>query len=126
MERWNKAFDSGDAGPIADDYTGDAEWINAFGRVRRGGPAIAAHLQEGFRRGLWAAAAWTSSPPEIRFVRPDVAVQHDLRVTRGQRTPTGGAYPERRTHHQRVLSKDGGRWRVVAHLTSDENARDWP
>jgi uncharacterized protein (TIGR02246 family) len=121
VDRWAQAFATGDARRLSDDYTQDAQWTNAFGRARRGGTAIAAVLQEGFGRGLWSAADWLSSPPEIRFVRPDVAVEHDLRVTRGQRTPGGAMYPERRSHHQRVLTKDGGRWRIVAHLISDEN-----
>ena len=122
VERWTQAFAAGDAGPITADYADDAEWINAFGRARLGGPAISAFLQELFRQGLWAMATFTASPPEIRFVRPDVAVEHDLMVIRSQRTPTGAEYPERRTHTQRVLTKDGGRWHVVAHLISDENA----
>ena len=123
VERWSRAFPAGDAGLLADDYADDAEWINAFGVPRRGGAAIAAFLQEGFGRGIWAAATFTASPPEIRFLRPDVAVEHDLQGIRGQRTPGGAEHPERRTHHQRVLTKDGGRWRVRAHLISDENAR---
>ena len=123
VERWTRAFPAGDVGPIAADYADDAEWINAFGVARRGGPAIAAFLQELVGRGIWAAATFTAAAPEIRFLRPDVAVEHDLQGVRGQRTPGGAAYPERRAHHQRVLTKDGGRWRVRAHLISDENAR---
>jgi uncharacterized protein (TIGR02246 family) len=122
-DRWHRAFAAGDAGLFVDDYVDDATYVNAFGRVCRGGPAIATFLQEVFDRGDFAAATWTASPTEIRFVRPDVAVAHDLGVTRGQRTPGGAEHPERRTHHQRVLAKDSGRWRVVAHLISDENAR---
>jgi uncharacterized protein (TIGR02246 family) len=122
VERWTQAFAAGDAGLFADDYAADADYLNAFGRACRGGPAIAAFLQPVFDRGAFAAATWTAAPPEIRFVRPDVAVEHDLRVTRGQRTPARDEHPERRTHHQRVLAKDDGRWRVVAHLISDENA----
>jgi uncharacterized protein (TIGR02246 family) len=121
--RWRRAFTEGDAGLFVDDYADDAMYVNAFGRACRGGPAIAAFLQEVFDRGDFAAATVTASPPEIRFVRPDVAVAHDFGVTRGQRTTGGAEHPERRTHHQRVLAKDSGRWRVVAHLISDENAR---
>jgi uncharacterized protein (TIGR02246 family) len=120
VERWAGAFRAGDAGPLADDYADDAEWINAFGIARRGGPAIAAFLQELIGRATWAAATFTWSTPEVRFLRPDVAVAHDFVVIRGQRTPGGAEYPERRTHGQRVLTKDGGRWRVRAHLISDE------
>src|SRR5262245_23044855 len=98
VERFNRAFATGDAGPIADDYADDAEWINAFGVARRGGVAIAAVLQRLFDRGDFAAATLTPSPPGVRFVRPDVAVEHDLLVVRGQRTPSGADYPERRTH----------------------------
>jgi uncharacterized protein (TIGR02246 family) len=123
VERFHRAFVAGDAGPLAADYAADAEWINAFGVARRGGPAIAAFLQELIGQGRWATATFTAAPPEIRFLRPYVAVAHDFVVIRGQRTPGGAAYPERRTHQQRVLTKDGGRWRVRAHLISDENAR---
>jgi len=64
VERWTRAFPAGDAGPLADEYADDAEWINAFGVARRGGAAIAAFLQELFGRGIWAAATFTASPPE--------------------------------------------------------------
>jgi uncharacterized protein (TIGR02246 family) len=94
--RWRRAFTEGDAGLFVDDYADDAMYVNAFGRACRGGPAIAAFLQEVFDRGDFAAATVTASPPEIRFVRPDVAVAHDFGVTAasGRRgvpsTPSGG------------------------------------
>ncbi len=123
VHRWKRAFAEGEAGLFVDDYADDATYVNAYGRACRGGPAIAAFLQEVFNRGDFAAATSTASPPEICFVRPDVAVAHDFGITHGQRTPGGAEHPERRTHHQRVLAKDSGKWRVVAHLISDENAR---
>jgi uncharacterized protein (TIGR02246 family) len=92
--RWRRAFMEGDAGLFADDYADDAAYINAFGRTCRRGPAIVAFLQEVFDRGDFAAATVTASPPEIRFVRPDVAVAHDFGVTRGQRTPGGAEHPD--------------------------------
>ena len=54
VERWTQAFAAGDAGLFADDYADDADYLNAFGRACRGGPAIAAFLQEVFRRGAFA------------------------------------------------------------------------
>jgi uncharacterized protein (TIGR02246 family) len=123
VHRWRRAFAEGDASLFVDDYADDATYVNAYGRAYRGGPAIAAFLQEVFDRGTFAVANVTASPPEICFVRPDVAVAHDFGITHGQRTPAGTEHPERRTHHQRVLAKDSGQWRVVAHLISDENAQ---
>ena len=45
------------------------------------------------------------------------------RLSQMRSTAEAAEHPERRTHNQRVLVKDSGRWRVVAHLISDENPR---
>ena len=43
------AWGSGDASALASIYSEDAEWMNAFGQVRRGSGAIEAYLGDLFK-----------------------------------------------------------------------------
>src|SRR4051812_313186 len=63
----------------AANYAPKAIWINAFGTRRTGRDSIAAFL-----RGLYADSGYRESrlaredPPELLFIRPDVAVVHEF------------------------------------------------
>ena len=73
-----------------------------------------------FARGGFQTVQVRGSEPSIRFVRPDVAVVHSRSWFRGQRSPSGQEYPERRIHYLRVMTKEGGRWAVAAQIVMDE------
>ena len=57
----------------------------------------------------------------IRFVRPYVAVVHELYERVGQIDPTTGkVMPTRHGHVQYVLSKEDGKWLIQTCLVMDE------
>jgi hypothetical protein len=107
-------------------YAAGAVWINAFG-VRRTGPdSIVAFLG-----GLYADTGFRESrliheePPELIFVRPDVAIVHEFHAREGQRLANGTRI-DRRTHTTFVITKEGGRWLIQYQYIADERPRASP
>ena len=104
-------------------YAPDAVWINAFGRRIVGRDSIVAFL-----RGLYAEPGYAGSrivretPPELLFVRADVAAVHEFHEREGQRLADGSVIA-RRTHTTFVVSKEAGRWLIRYQHISDERAR---
>lgn len=107
-------------------YAPGAVWINAFG-VRRTGPdSIVAFLG-----GLYADTGFRESqviheaPPELIFVRPDVAIVHEFHAREGQRLANGNLI-DRRTHTTFVVTKEGDRWLIRYQYIADERPRASP
>ena len=104
-------------------YAPNAVWINAFGRRIVGRDSIVAFLG-----GLYAEPGYAGSrivretPPELLFVRPDVATVHEFHERKGQQLADGSVIT-RRTHTTFVVSKDAGRWLIRYQHISDERAR---
>ena len=104
-------------------YAPDAVWNNAFGRRRTGVDSIVAFLQ-----GLYADPGYEESrlvneaPPEVFFLRQDVAVVHEYHEREGQRLADGSVV-NRRVHTTFVVSKEAGRWLVRYQQISDERDR---
>jgi uncharacterized protein (TIGR02246 family) len=101
-------------------YAPDAVWINAFGVRRTGRDSIVAFLgglyaDSGFRESRLVRAA----PPEVLFIRPDVAVVHDFQESQGQRLRNGEVV-DRRVHTTFVMSKEQGRWLIRYQQIADE------
>ena len=107
-------------------YAPSAIWINAFGGRRSGRDSIVAFL-----RGLYADSGYRESrviredPPEIIFVRPDVALVHEFHEREGQRLADGTVIA-RRTHTTFVISKERGRWLIQYQYIGDERPRAAP
>lgn len=107
-------------------YAPNAIWINAFGVRRSGQDSIVAFLA-----GLYADTGFTESrmlreaPPELIFVRPDVAIVHEFHEREGQRLADGSVI-DRRTHTTFVISKEGGRWLIRYQYIADERPRSRP
>lgn len=107
----------------AANYAPRAIWLNAFGVRRVGKDSILSYL-----RGLYADPGFRESrsvreePPEVIFVRPDVAVVHDFREREGQRLADGTVIA-RRTHTTFVLAKDRGQWLIQYQHIADERPR---
>jgi uncharacterized protein (TIGR02246 family) len=105
-------------------YAPDAVWINAFGRRREGPDSIEAFLSL-----LYADSGYADSrlvrqeAPEVRFIRPDVAVVHEYHEREGQRLADGSVIPVRRVHTTFVLSKETDRWLVRYQFIGDERER---
>lgn len=104
-------------------YAPDAVWINAFGARRVGRDSIVAFL-----RGLYADPGFRESrliredPPEVLFVRPDVATVHEFQEREGQRLADGTVIA-RRIHTTFVMSKESGEWLIRYQQITDERPR---
>jgi uncharacterized protein (TIGR02246 family) len=124
IERRTEAMRAHDAHAERTVYGPDAVWINAFGRRRVGPDSIEAFLGR-----LYADPGYATSrmvreeAPEVRFIRPDVAVVHEYHEREGQRLANGSVIPTRRVHTTFVLSKESGRWLVRYQFIGDERER---
>jgi uncharacterized protein (TIGR02246 family) len=117
-----KAFGDRDAEPLLGVYSDDADWVNAFGTVKRGRDDIVEYLRglfadDNFNRGELAG------PPETSFkvLTPEVVlVSAHLQVT-GQGL-VGGATLDRDNFSLRALQRqDDGSWLVVSEMFQDAN-----
>ena len=104
-------------------YAPDAVWINAFGRRIMGRDSIVAFLTRLYAEPGYAGSRIVhETPPELLFVRPDVATVHEFHEREGQRLADGSVIA-RRTHTTFVVSKEAGRWLIRYQHISDERAR---
>jgi uncharacterized protein (TIGR02246 family) len=116
---WEEAWQRFDASVLTNDYAADADFMDAFGNRHKGSEAIVnamtrqlASPQVRQRQTTWKAAV-------VRFVRNDVAIVYQDYETVGQTTPTGEPVAKRDTRSVRMLTKDGGQWRIVTHYIMD-------
>jgi uncharacterized protein (TIGR02246 family) len=116
---WDKMWHGGDVREVTNDYTDDAEWMNAFGTYRKGGSAILSFFAPFGKMNRNT----TVTELRIRYVRPDVAAVWESYETVDQRTAGGAVYPPRKTHSLRILTKTDGRWLIISHLIMDEKER---
>jgi uncharacterized protein (TIGR02246 family) len=102
-------------------YADDADWVNAFGSVKTGGPQIVEYL-----RGLFADANFDAgqpvAPPESRLRRltDDVVIVSTHTKIGGQRLVGGGQIDLRDNFALHVLHRQpDGRWLIVSELFMD-------
>src|SRR5579884_545393 len=120
VDHWRQAWEHFDASVLRGDYAGDADWLNAFGVRKKGGPEIVAFVSQVVQRPNLHDRRTTWGEVHVRFVRPDVAVAYRDYQTAGHKLPDGRELPERRTHANWVLTKDGATWHITLHIISDE------
>jgi uncharacterized protein (TIGR02246 family) len=117
-----KAFDDRDAQPLQAVYSDDADWVNAFGTVKRGRDDIVDYLRglfgdDNFNRGELAG------PPETSFrvLTPEaVLVSAHLKV-KGQGVVGGGTL-DRDNFSLRALQRQAdGSWLIVSEMFQDAN-----
>jgi uncharacterized protein (TIGR02246 family) len=104
-------FRERDAEKLVGIYTSDADWVNAFGSVKKGGDEI-------FNAGTLKA------PPEtaIRVLTPDVVLVSAHLQVEGQKLVGGGEIELRDNHSLRVLHRQGdGSWLIVSEMYNDAN-----
>jgi uncharacterized protein (TIGR02246 family) len=105
-----KAFDGRDAKPLQAVYSDDADWVNAFGTVKRGRDEIVDYLtglfqDDNFNRGELAG------PPETSFrvLTPEVVL-------------VGGGTIDRDNFSLRALQRQhDGSWLIVSDMFQDAN-----
>jgi uncharacterized protein (TIGR02246 family) len=116
-------FQERDAEKLAGIYTSDADWVNAFGTVKKGGDEIVDYL-----RGLFADdnfnAGTLKAPPEtaLRVLTRDVILVSAHLQVEGQKLVGGGEIEARDNHSLRVLQRqDDGSWLIVSEMYNDAN-----
>jgi len=119
---WQEAWTKFDASVLAEDFTDDADWQNAFGVKHKGRTAILTFMTGMFKRPNVQGRRTTWDEPKIRFLRPDVAVAYRDYRTVGHKALDGTEMPQRNTHSTWVLTKDGGKWRIASQIISDDVA----
>ena len=116
------AFHTRDAEPLHAVYSDDADWVNAFGTVKRGRNEIVDYLRglfvdDNFNRGE------PDGPPETSFrvLTPDVVlVSAHLRI-KGQGLVGGGTL-DRDNFSLRALQRQAdGSWLIVSEMFQDAN-----
>lgn len=114
-------FVTRDADRLADVYAEDADWVNAFGSVKRGAAEIVEYL-----RGLFADANFDEgqlvAPPAstLRRLSDDIALVSTRLQLRGQGLVGGGAIELRDNHSLRVLQRQAdGAWRIISEMYMD-------
>lgn len=116
-------FRERDADNLVGVYSDDADWVNAFGTVKKGSDEIVAYL-----RGLFADdnfnAGKLKAPPTstIRVLTSDVVLVSAHLQVEGQKIVDGGVIEERDNFSLRVLQRQpDGRWLIVSEMYNDAN-----
>ena len=116
-------FRERDAEKLVGIYTADADWVNAFGSVKKGGDEIVEYL-----RGLFSSdnfnAGTLKAPPEtaIRVLTPEVVLVSAHLQVEGQKLVGGGEIEVRDNHSLRVLQRqEDGSWLIVSEMYNDAN-----
>lgn len=117
-----KSFDERDAGPLQAVYSDDADWVNAFGTVKRGRDDIVDYLtglfqDDNFNRGELA------SPPETSFrvLTPDVVLVSAHLKVKGQGLVGGGTLDRDNFSLRALQRQDDGSWLIVSEMFADAN-----
>ncbi len=116
-------FQQRNADALANVYSADADWVNAFGSVKRGGDEIVEYL-----RGLFADdnfnAGSLKAPPETSFrvLTAEVLLVNAHLQVEGQKLVGGGEIEVRDNHSLRVLQRQpDGAWLIVSEMYNDAN-----
>jgi uncharacterized protein (TIGR02246 family) len=117
-----RAFDERDAEPLQHVYSDDADWVNAFGTVKRGRDEIVKYLRglfgdDNFNRGELAG------PPETSFrvLTPEVVLVSAHLQVNGQGL-VAGATLDRDNFSLRALQRQNdGSWLIVSEMFQDAN-----
>jgi uncharacterized protein (TIGR02246 family) len=117
-----KAFDDRDAEPLRGVYSDDADWVNAFGTVKRGRDDIVEYLtglfaDDNFNRGALAG------PPETSFkvLTPEVVLVSAHLQVKGQGLVGGGTLDRDNFSLRALQRQDDGSWLIVSEMFQDAN-----
>ncbi len=116
-------FQERDADMLDGLYSADADWVNAFGTVKKGGAEIVAYLRELFADQNFNAGTLKAPPTVvIRVLTPDVVLVSARLQVGGQKLVGGGEIEERDNYSLRVLHRQAdGRWPIVSEMFNDAN-----
>lgn len=117
-----KAFDDRDAEPLNRVYAEDADWVNAFGTVKRGRHDIVDYL-----RGLFADGNFNrgelSGPPETSFrvLTPEVVLVSAHLQIKGQGLVGGGTIDRDNFSLRALQRQPDGSWLIASEMFQDAN-----
>jgi uncharacterized protein (TIGR02246 family) len=99
--------------PTSPGFTPDADFVNAEGRWMKGVEEIRrGHTTED--EGKLKDANIRLIELEIRFIRPDIAIVHQVHEMSGKRNSDGGPLAPHQQISTRILVKEQGRWITTA------------
>ncbi|MGO8938445.1 MAG: YybH family protein [Mycobacterium sp.] len=117
-----KAFDDREAEPLLGVYSDNADWVNAFGTVKRGRDDIVEYL-----RGLFADYNFNrgelAGPPETSFkvLTPEVVLVSAYLQVKGQGLVGGGTLDRDNFSLRALQRQDSGSWLIVSERFQDAN-----
>ena len=121
LGRLTRGFTERNADLLDGIYSDDADWVNAFGSVKKGNAEIVAYLH-----GLFSDANFNAgqlvAPPTSRLqkVTDDVVVLSTALQVTGQLLVGGQEIALRDNHSVHVLARrGGGQWLIVSEIYSD-------
>jgi uncharacterized protein (TIGR02246 family) len=116
-------FRERDAEKLVGIYTSDADWVNAFGTVKKGGDEIVEYLRGLFSDDNFNSGTLKASPETaIRVLTPDVVLVSAHLQVEGQQLVGGGEIEVRDNHSLRVLQRqEDGSWSIVSEMYNDAN-----
>jgi uncharacterized protein (TIGR02246 family) len=117
-----KSFVERDAEPLLGVYSDDADWVNAFGTVKRGRNEIVEYLRglfrdDNFNRGELAG------PPETSFkvLTPEVGLVSAHLQVKGQGLVGGGTLDRDNFSLRALQCQSDGYWLIVSETFQDAN-----
>jgi uncharacterized protein (TIGR02246 family) len=116
-------FQERDADKLVGVYSADADWVNAFGSVKKGSEEIVAYLGGLFADGNFDAGE-LKAPPDvaIRVLTPEVVIVSAHLQVAGQKLVGGDEIEERDNYSLRVLHRQhDGSWPIVSEMFNDAN-----
>ncbi|MEU8005500.1 SgcJ/EcaC family oxidoreductase [Catellatospora sp. NPDC049111] len=123
MARLAQAFAGLSADGVAELYTADADWTNAFGTSRTGGAQIEAYLAALFADPHFAAGRPLGPPRvELQWLDADAAVVKTYLEREGQLRADGSTMPVRRNFSLKVFVRRPDGWKIASDMYMD--ARD--
>lgn len=115
--------DKGDLDALKKTWSEDARWLNAFGRVFHGRDTVISFLDYLYKQpGYVVSNISRQDNPEIKFLRPDVAVIHEYHEREGQEI-NNKVTPTRKINSIYILTKENGVWLIRDKVTMDERER---
>lgn len=117
-----RAFDDRDAEALRGVYSVDADWVNAFGTVKRGRDEIVDYL-----RGLFGDANFNrgelTGPPQTSFrvLTPAVVLVSAHLQVKGQGLVGGGTLDRDNFSLRALQRQEDGSWLIVSEMFSDAN-----
>jgi uncharacterized protein (TIGR02246 family) len=117
----SKAFDDRHAEPLRGVYSDDADWVNAFGNVKRGLDVV--EYLTGLFRDANFNQAELAGPPETSFrvLTPEVVLVSAHLKVKGQGLVGGGTVDRDNFSLRALQRQDDGSWLIVSEMFQDAN-----